>query len=108
MKCNQLLFCLVVLFVCIVSASLKDFVGKLSNGKQHEYLDQNEIFLVEWEAYSDTKTVIFELSVATVGYVGFGISPTGAMTGADIIIAGVHPNGSAYISVSILLLQIIL
>lgn len=99
MKC-MLFFCLVIQFgVCIVTASSEDFVGKLSYGIRHEYLDHNGIYSVEWEAYSDTKTVVFELTVATIGYVGFGISPAGGMTGADIIIAGIHPNGSAYISV---------
>lgn len=98
MNCH--IICLVVLFgVCVLSASLEDFVGKSSNGKQHEYLDNNGMYLVEWEAYSDTETIIFELTVATTGYVGFGISNAGGMTGADIIIAGIHPNGSAYISV---------
>lgn len=104
MSCNFLFFSLIVLLkVCIVSVSvsvsLKSFVGKLSNGRQAEYLDANKIYLVEWEAYTDTKTIVFDLTVATTGYVGFGISPSGGMIGADIVIAGIHSNGSAYISV---------
>jgi len=41
----------------------------------------------------------FELSVNTIGYVGFGISPKGGMRGADIFVAGVHANGTVYSSV---------
>ncbi|KAJ6644163.1 DBH-like monooxygenase protein 1 like [Pseudolycoriella hygida] len=79
-------------------ASIADFVGKNSIGKRQEYLDSNGRYLVEWEAYTDTQTIIFDLTVATSGFVGFGISPVGGMTGADIIIGGVHPNSSVYFS----------
>lgn len=105
MDSKVVLFGLAVLFgvSLVTEASLEDFVGTRSNGKRHEYLDSNEKYLVEWEAYLDTNTIIFELTVATTGYVGFGISPVGGMTGADIIIGGVHPNGSVYFSVRFLL-----
>jgi len=43
--------------------------------------------------------IVFELSVETTGYVGFGLSVHGGMTAADILIAGVSPNGKPYIGV---------
>lgn len=93
---------LVLLFVCSAAAA-EDFVGEHSIGKRQEYLDSNGRYLVEWEAYTDTQTIVFELTVQTVGYVGFGISPTGGMAGADIIIGGVHnTNDTAYFSVRFL------
>lgn len=97
MECKVLFTVFFVLFG--VSSVVADFVGNDSNGKRYEYLDSEGLFLVEWEAYLDTKSVVFELTVETTGFVGFGISPNGGMTGADIIIAGVHSNGSTYISV---------
>lgn len=90
-------FTLVVLFD-VTLASLENYVGKKSIGKRREYVGSDEKYLVEWEAYSDTETIIFELTVATKGFVGFGISPVGGMTGADIIIGGVNPNGAVYFS----------
>lgn len=92
-------FTLIVLFG--LTSAVTDFVGKDSNGKRHEYMDSNGVYLLEWEVYLDTKTIVFELTVETTGFVGFGISPNGGMTGADIIIAGVHLNGSTYISVQL-------
>uniref|UniRef100_A0A8C2H7N4 Monooxygenase, DBH-like 1, like n=1 Tax=Cyprinus carpio TaxID=7962 RepID=A0A8C2H7N4_CYPCA len=38
-------------------------------------------------------TILFELTVNTSGWVGFGFSPKGGMTGADIVIGGVGPEG---------------
>lgn len=92
---------LVVLFGASVLC-LGDFVGENSIGKRQEYLDSNGKYLVEWEAYTDTQTIVFELTVATTGFVGFGISPVGGMAGADIIIGGVHPNATAYFSVRLI------
>ncbi len=89
---------LITLFA-LSAQSLDEFVGENSIGKRQEYLDSNGKYLVEWEAYTDTQTIIFDLTVETTGYVGFGISPVGGMTGADIIIGGVHPNGTEYFSV---------
>lgn len=88
-----------IVFLGVSVASSEDFVGENSIGKRQEYLDSNGKYLVQWEAYTDTQTIVFDLTVATTGYVGFGISPVGGMTGADIIIGGVHPNGTVYFSV---------
>lgn len=66
---------LVILMIGVSVESLDSYVGEKSIGKRREYLDSNQKYLVEWEAYTDTQTIIFELTVETLGYVGFGISP---------------------------------
>lgn len=44
--------------------------------------------------------IIFEAHVATLGWLGLGFSPTGGMTGADLVVGGVK-NGQPYIYVSV-------
>lgn len=92
------ILCLLVSFGVLVQ-SVENYVGETSIGRRHEYLDSAGKYLVEWEAYTDTQTIVFELTVETTGFVGFGISPVGGMTGADIIIGGVYPNATSYFSV---------
>lgn len=90
-----------IILCAIAVQSADDFVGEKSIGKHQEYLEKNGKYLVEWEAYTDTQTIIFELTAESTGFVGFGISPVGGMDGADIIIGGVYANGSYYFSVRI-------
>ena len=54
---------------------------------------------VEYEVDFEANTITFQVTVESVGFVGFGISPNGGMAGADMIIAGVYPNGTSYFSV---------
>ncbi len=65
-----------------------------------EYLDGESKFMLSWKINEDENTIYFEISAGTLGYVGFGISPSGGMTGADILIAGVKENGEEYSGVS--------
>ncbi|XP_077997834.1 DBH-like monooxygenase protein 1 [Glandiceps talaboti] len=51
------------------------------------YLDEFEKFQLYWKF--DDKTITFEVHAETLGYVGFGISPNGGMTNADIVIGWV-------------------
>jgi len=71
-----------------------------ANGKRTEQLDERGRVILEWELSANETEIIFELSANTTGFVGFGISPQGGMTGADIFIAGVDSNGQSYSSVS--------
>ncbi|CAL8068056.1 unnamed protein product [Orchesella dallaii] len=48
--------------------------------------------LVDWKE----KRVIFNVTVETTGFICFGLSKTGEVEGADIIIGGVHENGEVY------------
>ncbi|CAL8110024.1 unnamed protein product [Orchesella dallaii] len=61
-----------------------------------EQLDPSGSYILSWEVDLPESRITFEVKVATLGYVGFGISPSGSMAGADIFIAGVYENGSSY------------
>ncbi|XP_077979621.1 DBH-like monooxygenase protein 1 [Glandiceps talaboti] len=58
----------------------------------------HEAFLDEYGRYKlfwkfDSEKIVFEVHVQTTGYVGFGFSPNGGMTGSDIVIGWVKSNG---------------
>ncbi|XP_064084237.1 DBH-like monooxygenase protein 1 [Macrobrachium nipponense] len=50
-------------------------------------LDQMGKYVLRWTPGKDE--IVFEVHVATTGYVGLGFSPNGGMKGSDIIIGGV-------------------
>ncbi|KAK9956423.1 hypothetical protein ABG768_014158 [Culter alburnus] len=57
-------------------------------------LDADGRYNIKWGF--DESTITFEVEVETTGYIGFGLSPTGAMSSSDIVIGGVL-NGSPYL-----------
>lgn len=63
-------------------------------------------YSVTWDYDSSTSggNVTFEVVVETRGFVGFGLSPTGGMTSADIVIGGVGSDGTPYFMVTSLLI----
>lgn len=61
-------------------------------------LDADGRYNIKWGF--DESTITFEVEVETTGYIGFGLSPTGAMSSSDIVIGGVL-NGSPYLLVSV-------
>lgn len=65
------------------------------------WLDSKYKYNLQWKVDWTNRRISFNVTVATLGYVGFGIakqlSQTG-MTGADIVIGGVRSNGSVYFS----------
>uniref|UniRef100_A0A672PKX8 Monooxygenase, DBH-like 1, like n=1 Tax=Sinocyclocheilus grahami TaxID=75366 RepID=A0A672PKX8_SINGR len=58
-----------------------------------EHLDPELKVRLKWGFDEIQGTILFELTVNTSGWVGFGFSPKGGMTGADIVIGGVGPEG---------------
>ncbi|XP_023233136.1 DBH-like monooxygenase protein 1 homolog [Centruroides sculpturatus] len=60
--------------------------------KWSRYLKLDQNYEVWWNVERDE--IIFQLEVATKGWIGFGISLTGEMTGSDVVIGWVK-NGSA-------------
>ncbi|XP_052390511.1 DBH-like monooxygenase protein 2 homolog isoform X2 [Carassius gibelio] len=58
-----------------------------------EHLDPEHKVRLKWGFDEIQGTILFELTVDTSGWVGFGFSPKGGMTGADIVIGGVGPGG---------------
>lgn len=73
------------------------------NGRQKEVLEATGRMIVEWEVDFEQKTIIFDVTAATTGFVGFGLSPAGGMAGSDIVIGGIYPDGTSYFKVSILI-----
>jgi hypothetical protein len=64
--------------------------GLLGTYTYHRVLVSN-IYNLFWNITKDS--LIVELQVKTSGWLGFGISPTGAMDGSDVIIAWIGLNG---------------
>eukprot|EP00058_Branchiostoma_floridae_P026365 XP_002611856.1 hypothetical protein BRAFLDRAFT_83120 [Branchiostoma floridae] len=59
------------------------------------YLDAaREKYFLQWRY--DAETITFRVEVATLGYVGFGISPNGDMTGSDIVTGFVTDQGDTF------------
>ncbi|XP_051954256.1 DBH-like monooxygenase protein 2 homolog [Xyrauchen texanus] len=61
-----------------------------------EVLDPDLKVRLKWGFDEIQGTILFELSVTTSGWIGFGFSPKGGMTGADIVIGGVGPEGTYF------------
>jgi len=64
-------------------------------------IEFNENYTVEWQANFDEKTIVFNITAKTSGFVGFGLSRSGGMEGADIVIGGVLDNGTSYFDVNL-------
>lgn len=79
---------LTVLAVLLISDQTLTVTVKLSDKYQLTWVVQDD-------------KIEFDATVETLGYVGLGISRSGGMADADIVVAGVYPNGTAYISVSL-------
>ncbi|XP_044024444.1 DBH-like monooxygenase protein 2 homolog isoform X2 [Siniperca chuatsi] len=61
-----------------------------------EYLDQDRLVCLKWGFDNLQGNITFKLVVNTTGWVGFGFSPNGEMTGSDIIMGGLGPSGSYF------------
>ncbi|XP_012993949.4 DBH-like monooxygenase protein 1 homolog isoform X2 [Esox lucius] len=66
------------------------FYATLSHGsgfKHSTILDPHGKYHLKWRF--DQRSITFEIEVETKGYIGFGLSPNGAMALSDIVIGGV-------------------
>ena len=52
------------------------------------------------EKFSFYLILTFQVHVEALGYIGFGISPNGGMTGADVVIGWVLDDGTPVFHVS--------
>lgn len=86
---------------CLIFLSIFLRLGSctLLSLENRENLDQEGKVLLAWSYDEPSQVITFELEVASIGFVGFGISPTGGMGNSDMFIGGVFPNGSAYYGV---------
>jgi len=85
----MLFFTLILCFLPNISiaALYSGLYGSYTNNK---YLVQNT-FNLFWNVTNDS--LIAEIQVKTVGWLAFGISPTGGMDQADVIVAWIDSNG---------------
>ncbi|XP_056620191.1 DBH-like monooxygenase protein 2 homolog isoform X2 [Triplophysa dalaica] len=61
-----------------------------------EHLDPEHKVRLRWGFDEVRDTILFELTVNTSGWVGFGFSPKGGMNKADIVLGGVGQNGTFF------------
>jgi len=102
---HLIILCIVAEFITgNIHSTLKEEQSFLET-KFTETLDHSGKLILSWELGENQSIITFELWAATVGYVGFGISPNGGMAGADIFIAGVSSDGTPYSSVSLIIKQ---
>ena len=59
-----------------------------------------QYYELHWNFTRATETIYFAVNVSTTGWVGFGLSPTGAMVGSDVVIGWVA-GGNTYFAVSV-------
>lgn len=65
----------------------------------HITLDHHSKYHLRWSFDDSKKQITFMVEVETRGWIGFGISPNGAMTGSDLIIAWIDSNAVAHFHV---------
>ncbi|NXP21758.1 MOXD2 protein, partial [Scytalopus superciliaris] len=63
------------------------------------FLDPPYMASLRWD-HNKEELMTFELQICTTGWVASGFSPHGELSGSDILIGGVFPDGSIYFSVS--------
>ena len=66
------------------------------------YDAEGQYYGFHWNFDIAAKTIHFAVNVSTVGWVGFGVSPTGQMPGSDVVIGWVADNGNTYFHVRLL------
>ncbi|CAL8072115.1 unnamed protein product [Orchesella dallaii] len=85
-----------VSFLCLLTAYCDAYM--VGNNPHHrvEVLDPLGRYELEWLVDWESERVIFNVTVRTTGYIGFGLSSNGRMRGADIVTGGVAANGEPY------------
>ena len=96
---------LVFLIVTIATFALTSgkAVHEFPRAVQTQTANFNENYKATWAVDDFSKTLTVSLEVKTNGWVGFGISDSGTMENADLIIAGELNNGTKYFTVRICL-----
>jgi hypothetical protein len=64
-------------------------------------LDADGVITLNWSLDEDGQSVTFHLVAQTLGWVGFGFTPSGGMKGADMIIGWVSDDGQAHFTVRV-------
>ncbi len=88
----------ILLFAILTISHCNGYLVDNNPYRHIEILDQDGKYQLEWLVDWTTSRVTFNVTVKTNGYVGLGLSRKGKMSGADIVIGGVLPNGQPYFS----------
>lgn len=84
-----------MLLVCKLASSS----GSNNNPYTHsKILDKDGRYQLDWTVNWEYSRIYFNVTVKTKGYIGFGLSRKGKMSGADIVIGGVLSTGQPYFS----------
>ena len=74
---------------------------ELSRRYDHELqLDDDGRYKMFYSYDVDDKTIRIAVQVQTTGWIGFGFSPNGGMTGSDVVIGWVDKFGYAFLQVN--------
>lgn len=94
-KLVSLNFIRLVILSTLVSNGQSYMVG---NNPHHlrESIDPAGKYQLEWIVNWEVRRITFNVIAETTGFVGFGLSTNGKMTGADIVIGGVDSKGRSY------------
>lgn len=91
--------CSLLLLLCLLLVRTKGAAASDPSMPFMVYLDRDDLVCLKWGFDNVEGNIVFELSVNTTGWIGFGLSPNGGMKGADMVIGGYKSSGS-YFSVS--------
>lgn len=104
-----MLYCETVLpftFLLVLSSSLVSSEHPHSRDLASEYSfkftlrdDEKGTYILHWKFDLDAETIGFAVNVSTEGWVGFGLSPNGGMSGSDIVVGWVD-GGKTHFTVS--------
>ncbi|ODN05530.1 DBH-like monooxygenase protein 2 [Orchesella cincta] len=64
--------------------------------RHKQVLGPKATYVVEWSVNWKENQITFQVSAETKGWIGFGLSRDGRMTGSDVVIGGVSSNGKPY------------
>ncbi|XP_078511753.1 putative DBH-like monooxygenase protein 2 [Lissotriton helveticus] len=70
--------------------------GEMEDLRFSKAMNPEGTVVVRWGFNKANKDITFQVEAQTHGWIGFGLSPSGGMTGADIAIGGVWPNQTTY------------
>ena len=84
----------------LVHATYDHSSWELSRRYDHELqLDDDGRFKMFYSYDLDDKTIMIAVQVQTTGWIGFGFTPNGGMTGSDVEIGWVDKFGYAFLQV---------
>ena len=69
--------------------------------EHHIVLKSDGKYHLKWNSDEDQHKITFLVEVETRGWVGFGLSPNGGMTGSDVVIGWVDGGGKGHLHVSL-------